>query len=219
MFVAVSPRAFCRRTRLPTLRIARAFALVVDALTRAFVVAVERLVTEAQCARPAPSAPQASCARRLLTNDRKSSCGHCRSCRAVVPSTGASVGIGFELAQFAPPITSMSQAHPTRRAYMTLPQISKREALTLSRSKLIFRRSKASIGFMTQLSNSAGPLTSSSRTRALDWATPSSIETFKKKCVMSSTNITGTVYAIQKSPIAGWPSRALRGASGSRHQC
>lgn len=38
---------------------------------------------------------------------------------------------------------------------MTLPQISKREALTLSRLKLIFRRSKASIGFMTQLSNSA----------------------------------------------------------------
>lgn len=42
MFGAVSPRAFCRRTRLPTVWIARAFPLVVDALTRAFVVAVEQ---------------------------------------------------------------------------------------------------------------------------------------------------------------------------------
>lgn len=188
MFGAVSPRAFCRRTRLPNLWIARALALVVDALTRAFVVAIEqarnrspkREASAFSAAGPMRKAPSA-----LLTNDRKSSCGHCRH-------------------------------HSGGR-----PQISKREALTLSRLKLIFRQSKASIGFMTQLSNSAGPLTSSSRTRALDWATPSSIETFKKKCVMSSTNITGTVYAIQKSPnsIAGWPSPALRGTSGSRHQC
>ena len=43
----------------------------------------------------------------------------------------------------------------------------------------------------------------------------------KKVRDVIDANITGTVYAIQKSPnsIAGWPSRALRGASGSRHQC
>ena len=42
--------------------------------------------------------------------------------RPLAVVTGASVGIGFELAQ-VPPITSMSQSHPTRRAYTTLPQI------------------------------------------------------------------------------------------------
>ncbi|MFA6204882.1 MAG: hypothetical protein WC689_01585 [Methylocystis sp.] len=54
--------------------------------------------------------------------------------------------------------------------------------------------------FMTQLSNSAGPLTSSSRTRAMDWATPSAIKPLKKVRDVIDANITGTVYAIRKSP-------------------
>ena len=228
MFGAVSPRAFCRRTRLPTLWIARAFALVVDALTRAFVVAVEQArnrspkreasaFSAAGLMRKAPNAP--------FDERQEKFVGHCRhhsGGRPLAVVTGASAGIGFELAQVcAVNNFDVAIASNKARIYDAAANLDARGANVVAIEADLSTIEGVDRLFMTQLSNSAGPLTSSSRTRALDWATPSSIKTFKKKCVMSSTPTSPNSLRDPKiaNSIAGWPSRALRGASGSRHQC
>lgn len=205
----------------------RARALVVDALTRAFVVAVEQArnrspkreasaFSAAGLMRKAPNA--------LLTNDRKSSCGHCRhhsGGRPLAVVTGASVGIGFELAQVCA-ANNFDVAIASNKApiYDAAVNLEARGANVVA-----MEADLSTIEGVDRLYDAAQqfgrPVDVLIANAGIGLGNAFLDQDFKKKCVMSSTNITGTVYAIQKSPnsIAGWPSPALRGASGFRHQC